>query len=69
MIELFVDFWTLWLSIFLLLVVVVDVVRGVVGLLAMLRRVEVVGRDVVVVFRVVVVVDSAVEGDLEEGYF
>ena len=53
----------------LLLVVVVDVVRGVVGLLAMLRRVEVVGRDVVVVFRVVVVVDSVVEEDLEEGDF
>ena len=55
--------------IFLLLVVVVEVVRGVVGLLAMLRRVDVVGRDVVVVFRVVVVVDSAVEEDLEEGHF
>ena len=46
-----------------------EVVRGVVGLLAMLRRVDVVGRDVVVVFRVVVVVDSAVEEDLEEGHF
>ena len=69
MIELFVDFWTLWLSMVLLLVVVVDVVRGVVGLLAMLRRVEVVGRDMVVVFRVVVVVDSVVEEDLEEGDF
>ena len=54
---------------FLLLVVVVDVVRGVVGLLATLRRVEVVGRDVVVVFRVVVVVDRVVEEDLEEGDF
>ena len=49
---------------------VVDVVRGVVGLLAMLRRVEVVGRDVVVVFLVVVVVvDWVVEEDFKEGDF
>ena len=53
---------------FLLLVgVVVDVVKGVVGLLAMLRRVVVVGRDVVVVF--LVVVDTVVEDDFDEGDF
>ena len=49
---------------------VVDVVRGVVGLLAILRRVEVVGRDVLVVFLVVVVVvDWVVEEDFKEGDF
>ena len=48
---------------------VVDVVKGVVGLLAMLRRVEVVGRDVVVVFLVVVVVEMVVEEDFDEGDF
>ena len=50
-----------------LLLVVVDVVRGVVGLLAMLLGV-VVGRYVVVVF-LVVVVDTVVEEDLDEGDF
>jgi hypothetical protein len=51
----------------LLVVVVLDVVRGVVGLLAKLLSV-VVGRCVVVVF-LVVVVDTVVEEDLDEGDF
>lgn len=49
------------------MVVVLDVVRGVVGLLAKLLSV-VVGRCVVVVF-LVVVVDTVVEEDLDEGDF
>ena len=67
LIKLLFDFGS-WLSMFLLLVgVVVDVVKGVVGLLAMLRRVVVVGRDVVVVF--LVVVETVVEEDFDEGDF
>jgi hypothetical protein len=54
----------IWL---LFVVVVVDVVKGVVGLLAMLLSV-VVGRYVVVVF-LVVGVDTVVEEDLDEGDF
>lgn len=55
----------IWLSLFLDLVVV-DVVKGVVGLLAKLRSVVV---GYVVIFFFVVVVEAVVEEDLDEGDF